>query len=394
MRSTLVLRSFLSVCLTVLLLAAPSRARAADVALWGEQKVEIHGFVSPGFIITTGNNYLAKSKRGSFEFTEVGLNFTVPLTDRLRTGVQFFARDLGPTGNFTTRPDWFYLDYRFDDWLGVRAGRVKIPFGLYNDTVDVDAGRVPILLPQSIYSLASRDFLLAQTGGEAYGRMRMGALGAFEYRLYGGTIFLAANSQSTVQASVRDIDVPFVAGERLMWETPLEGLRLGGSLQALRFDLTLDVPPGLGLPPGPIPVGVPAVLWVGSAEYVHDRLLLAAEYNRQVARIDTPLPALRTRSIGERGYVMAAYRVTDWFHPGAYYSLLYPDISKRAGKAGSQHDVALTLRFDINRNWLVKLEGHLISGTAELDTALNDGKPLSSLERTWGAFLVKTTAHF
>ena len=38
--------------------------------------------------------------------------------------------------------DWFDLDYRWKDWLGLRAGRVKLPYGLYNDTSDIDAARV------------------------------------------------------------------------------------------------------------------------------------------------------------------------------------------------------------------------------------------------------------
>src|SRR5258708_30440695 len=32
---------------------------------------------------------------------------------------------------------------------------------------------------------------------------------------------------------------PYVTGGRLLWETPLEGLRIGGSLQALRLDLNV-----------------------------------------------------------------------------------------------------------------------------------------------------------
>src|SRR5687768_9494733 len=121
----------LFVLLLIVALTWWSPADAAEFNVAGEQKVEVHGFVSPGFILTTGNNYLAKSKRGSFEFSEVGVNLTVPITDRLRTGVQLFARDLGPIGNYAPRADWYYLDYRLADWFGIRAGRVKIPFGLY-----------------------------------------------------------------------------------------------------------------------------------------------------------------------------------------------------------------------------------------------------------------------
>ena len=49
-------------------------------------------------LLSSGNNFLAKSKSGSFEFSEIGLNFTNQLTDRLRFGVQLFAHKLGPSG--------------------------------------------------------------------------------------------------------------------------------------------------------------------------------------------------------------------------------------------------------------------------------------------------------
>jgi hypothetical protein len=375
--------------IAVVALTITSGVHAADVPITGDKAVEVHGFVSPGFIVTTGNNYLAKSKRGSFEFTEVGLNFTVPITDKLRSGVQLFARDLGTTGNYSPKADWFYLDYRFDDWFGIRAGRVKIPFGLYNDTVDIDAARVPILLPQSIYSITSRDFLLAQTGGEVYGRVRTKSLGALEYRIYGGTIFL--ETQSAVAIQVNEIDIPYVVGQRLMWETPLEGLRVGGSLQALKLDLAVTLPKI-----GPLAASIPATLWVGSAEYALHDWLFAAEYSRWITRLDssdhTVIPA--ARAISERGYVMTSYRLTNWLHPGAYYSVLYPNVDDRSGKEAMQHDIAGTFRFDINRNWLVKVEGHFMSGTAGLSAQLNDNKPPSLLERNWAAFLLKTTAHF
>src|SRR5258706_11549151 len=84
-----------------------------------ESPVAVHGFASQGFIKTTKNNYLANSERGSFEFTEVGLNFTKELTERFRVGVQLFGRKLGPVGGYSAQFDWFYLGYRFADWLGL-----------------------------------------------------------------------------------------------------------------------------------------------------------------------------------------------------------------------------------------------------------------------------------
>src|SRR5580693_3816076 len=76
--------------------------------------IDIHGFVSQGFILSTSNNYLANdTTHGSFQYSELGLNFTKDLTDRLRLGLQFFAEDIGPTGNYNATLDWFYVDYRW-----------------------------------------------------------------------------------------------------------------------------------------------------------------------------------------------------------------------------------------------------------------------------------------
>ncbi|MBX3226886.1 MAG: hypothetical protein KF837_06220 [Labilithrix sp.] len=370
-------------------------ARAADFPVGDERKVEVHGFVSPGFMLTTGNNWFAKSKRGSFEFTEVGINFTVPLTDKLRTGIQLFSRDLGALGNYTPRVDWFYLDYKLEDWLGVRAGRVKIPFGLYNDVADIDAARVPILLPQSVYSLTSRDFLLAQTGGEVYGRVRLGSLGAFEYRLFGGTIFVDPGNQTTSAQPITNVDVPYVVGERAMWETPLEGLRVGGTLEAAKLNLDFIIPPGNPqYPPGPSTLGLRAVIGILSAEYVRDRLLLATEYARSTAQYDSPLLPPQAPIVTESFYAMASYRFASWFTPGLYYSATYATVADRSGRDKSMHDVAATLRFDVNPWWIVKLEGHAISGTAGLDPALNGGTPTTAMTQNWGAFFVKSTVHF
>ena len=72
--------------------------------------IEVHAFLSQGYIVSTGNNYLASSSQGSFEFTEAGINFTKQLTENLRAGLQLFARKLGPVGDYNVKFDWFYLD--------------------------------------------------------------------------------------------------------------------------------------------------------------------------------------------------------------------------------------------------------------------------------------------
>jgi hypothetical protein len=392
--------SAFSLALACSFFAVPSRAD--DAALGSGDSLQVHGFVSQGFIKSTDNNYLANSERGSFELTEVGINFTKTLTDQMRVGVQLFTRDLGPIGNYAPQFDWFYLDYRFWDWLGVRAGRTKLPFGLYNEVNDIDSARVPILLPQSVYSITSRDFLLAQTGVELYGNVPLGGGGGLEYRAYGGTIYVPSTSGAII-----NFTVPYLIGGRLMWLSPIEGLQVGGSVQALRFDFDYLPPAAITGPlqmAGSLPAGftgvvnakLPAVLWIASAEYQVGELLLAAEYGRVWSKIESTVPTLlpETETQEERYYGMASYQITPWFTPGAYYSVRFPNVDLRHGRDHYQHDIALTLRFDMNAHWLFKAEGHFMHGTAALDPTLNGNQPRSALTRDWGVLLLKTTAYF
>lgn len=386
--------------------AQPSEASSTGIDL------QVHAFVSQGFLVSTDNNYLARSERGSFEFTEVGINFTSALTENLRIGLQLFAHDIGPVGNYDARVDWFYLDYRFTDWFGLRAGRVKLPVGLYNEFNDIDAGRTSVLLPQSVYPIQNRDFLLAQTGVELYGRLGLASAGSLEYRVYGGTVFFEL--EPAADSSLNDIAIPYLAGARLLWETPLPGLRVGASLQTLRLEGQLQFDGAArealrmmyNLGPmfdGAIGVKLPASLWVGSAEYAWDDLLLAAEYARWYTDLQTDiaLPGFKAKTVSERAYVLASYRVNSWLQPGIYYSMLFPDVDMREGRAWQQHDVAATLRFDLNAYWLCKLEAHYMNGTAALNPNLNGGRSdevaevvRSRLERSWGLFLLRTTAYF
>ena len=378
---------------SALALLAQRPAAAAGLTLPGQlAELQIHGFISQGFLLTSANDYLAHSSEGSFEFTEIGLNFTLPATDRLTLGLQIFSHDLGPVGDYRATLDWYSLDYHWRDWLGIRAGRVKLPFGLYNDSSDIDAARTSVLLPQSIYPAQNRDFLLAQTGGEVYGYRDLGAAGGLDYRLYGGTIFLDVKQQPGSPFTVVDLNVPFVAGGRMLWVPPIEGLRLGGSLQFLRLETHL-LPASSS---SSVAVNLPVMLWVASVEYTVRDLLFAAEYSRWLVKTESSNPSLfpESSTTSERAYLLATYRMNAWLQAGTYYSRLVPDVDRRTFPAGVQHDFALTLRFDVNRYWLIKAEGHYMRGTAGLSSSLNGNLPLSALTPDWALFAVKTTAYF
>jgi hypothetical protein len=398
--------------------AAPvSPDAASDEEGYELPALALHGFVSQGAFVSTDNDYLGHSERGSVEFLEAALNVSTEVTDRLRVGAQLFTRDLGPIGNYALSLDWAYLDYRWRDWLGLRAGRIKLPFGLYNEFSDIDSARLPILLPQSVYPIVSRDFLLAHTGFSLYGSHTLGGAGALDYQLYAGTIFILEEGgalDASPQLHIEEIDTKYVTGGQLFWRTPLAGLRAGASYQHtdIIFHLTLDplttaqlvmagvVPPDFD---GSLEYGLSGIdMMIGSMEYTLDDLTLAAEYSRWTYRITSSIPDALPESDHdeERFYGMAAYRFTGWFEAGTYYAALFLDVDDRDGNGGGfterhrayRKDLALSTRFDVNDFWLWKLEAHYMHGTAEvLDSDLADP---DNLARRWGLFLVKTTVSF
>jgi hypothetical protein len=292
-------------------------------------------------------------------------------------------------GNYAFKADWYNLDWHPRDWFGIRAGRVKLPFGLYNNTSDIDSARVPVLLPQSIYPAENRDTLLAATGLEIYGRY-----GPLEYSLYGGAVFIDPfnDTLGRINAEILTINEPYLIGGRLMYEAPLAGLRLGFSLQGGSIGEVQENPSS--------EIATTTTFtyqWVASLEYARRDLLLAVEYSRWFTLVETTNTLVVPEDPGttsERGYLMLTYRFTPWFWPGFYYSFLFLNVDHRSNLAMQQQDLSFTARFDINEYWLIKLEGHFMVGTGSLSPVLNDGRTREQLAPFWGACFVKTTAHF
>ena len=114
-----------------------------------DRTVQIHGFVSQGFVYTNNNNWLTmNTSQGSAGFTDFGLNMSSQVTDKFRVGRKGYDRNLGQLGQYHPSLDWAVADYRFKGWFGVRGGKVKTTLGLYTDTQDEDFLHTFALLPQ------------------------------------------------------------------------------------------------------------------------------------------------------------------------------------------------------------------------------------------------------
>jgi len=369
--------------------------------------VDIHGYISQGYMRSNKNNFLTESSGGSFQFNELGINFSVELSDQLHAGLQLASRDLGSLGNSKILVDWAFMDYHYQDWMGLRVGRVKMPFGLYNETRDVDMLRTSILLPQGVYNENFRDSLTGVQGLGLYGTIPLASAGDLDYQALVGTTNIDTDSgaarafQDSFGMVVSDLHVNTSSIYSLRWDTPVEGLLLAGTY----LDSNLrarGVVPGIGLTESDTN---PTSMRVLSAEYTWNDLILAAEWLRMITdssvrELTGGTTIVTDRRESEGYYLSAAYRFSELFELGSYYSIYYHRIDDRDGNGlvalgkpahgAWLKDIAVTTRFDLTENWVFKLEGHLMDGTAGLSPSLNP----AGTSQDWILGLAKITVSF
>ena len=211
------------------------------------QDVEIHGFLSQGFLKTDQDNYFADTESGSFEFNEFGINLSTQLNDQFITGLQLVSRSFGDIGENKISLDWAFADYRWKDWLGLRFGKIKTPFGLYNETRDIDMLNTNVLLPQSIYAESWRESLVSSTGLGLYGDLLFKFFGDIHYQALFGQVYIPTDGGVSKyidrdgMMKIVDLEQPKSYNLNLIWSTPINGLKFCSSLIYSKHKMQINI---------------------------------------------------------------------------------------------------------------------------------------------------------
>ncbi len=400
-------------------------------------KTQIHGFLSQGFLWSSDNNCLfANTSNGDFRFNELGINFSFRPAENLRVGLQLFSRSLGYLGNNDVVLDWAYADYRYEDWLGFRAGILKVASGFFNDTRDIDQLRTCIILPQSVYEEAARDHEISMIGLGIYGEASVGSAGSLSYEVQVGTGKSDDDNASIVgvveayglASDDYDSQTDLEFAGCLDWNTPVDGLRVGASLrwyERMSWDGQTNSDSLLGAGVDFRGMAQDMINWTVSLEWAEDPVTFVAEFRQATGPVtasasnippglDPTLASLVTLFLPytydasrEGFYALLSYRLTEVWEVGIYYSMFWPDGNNRDGSSAPplsmfpgirtpadfeawQQDIALSTRYDIFPSWSVKLEGHYMNGTGGL---LPQDNP-NGLEEDWFFGAIKTSYTF
>lgn len=79
-----------------------------------------------------------------------GLQATADITDKISSTVQMIARS---EKNYQLNAEWAYLTYKAADTTKIRLGRLRSPFYMYSDFLDVGYAYAWISAPRDVYSL-------------------------------------------------------------------------------------------------------------------------------------------------------------------------------------------------------------------------------------------------
>jgi hypothetical protein len=363
---------------------------------WLDGKVQVHGFAGQGATYTDHHQVFGTSRDVSLDFREMGINTSVKLLPNLLISAQGLYRDTGGSDRQGARLDFAQADYSFPLLdsslvLGVRGGRVKIPFGLYNDTRDVVWTRPSVFLPQSIYfdTLALRQGMIAADGGVVYGRYTHG-----EHR-YGWEFLTAEPQDSTGGVMAFFTGIPsvfpkvqgsFEGRPVLVGRTFYEWMGGRGKLMFSVVDIDRDFrTSNMMYQDGNTKMTFPLF----SAQYNAEKWSLTAEYGWINSERNGYSPLLQNlptwkENTSENFYVQGEYRFTNDFSVLLRYDVLHINRDDRDGREMSRltngmiaahrfyaRDLTAGIRWEFARNFLLAADYHYVNGTAWLNETDN-----------------------
>lgn len=365
-------------------------------------KVPVHGFLTQGAIYTSDNNFFGESDDGiSLDYTEIGLNSRVQLFPDLSVAGQILFRRAGSQSEKELTIDHAFLDYQFLDDFPQRAylsaGRVKLPYGLFNETRDVAFTRPSILMPQPVYFDRTRR--LAVSGD--------GLMARYEYDLPTSTAYLnvAGFMPNADEELRRAVGVPISDGPnaepslvgRLMYETADGRFRLGFTHASL--NLSFDTGPQDFLAGGDLKFNFNVV----SVQYNAERWSFTSEYTyRKVSfsKFGPLLPNFEFR--GEGLYVQGDYRFSHNWLGFVRVEALYPDRGDHStggrsavGKPSRfayQEAYIMGVRWDLSPNWMLAAEFHNVRGVAALPAA--DNRDIEQTDERWNILALQLSYRF
>lgn len=392
-------------------------------------QTSISGFFSQSLVYSPDNPYYADELDFSADFRELGVNASWQANGKIRFAGQVISRRLGDIDDGTPKLDFGLIDYTAisRDWgnLGIRLGRTKNAYGIYNKTRDVPHARPSTTVPRSIYFESMRDALLSTDGGNVYLNLVTG-IGDFGFEAYAGETDLEGNVteylmfQTDTTGSFGDVDI---VGARLEF-TPLSLPELTLAYSFIDVEMALEhvddfTPAQMGQAFAEImadrtvagryatSINIEPVLQLASLQYALEQWVFTAEYLQvdidvsDLAILFVPSPDYSNTL--ESYYLQAEWQAKSQWSLFARYEDLVYDKDDRKGQqyaleTGLNAVTYYSNGFTVGSRWYITPDASLTAEYSVYEGASTLVGPnsidYSELVEDWELFVVQFSYHF
>ena len=167
-------------------------------------RIKINGFLSAGFSANSESESLRHvaydfRDKADFESDSVlGLQMTARITDKAKVVTQLVANGWD---EWNAEISWAYLAYELDENWEVRVGRMRLPFYLYSESLDVGYSYPWVRPPLSHYNTEQNDY----AGLDATYRFSAGDANYRVSAFYGGYGFDQADFDANAKVEINDV---------------------------------------------------------------------------------------------------------------------------------------------------------------------------------------------
>lgn len=309
----------------------PSGAVAAAERPDWLSKFSVHGYVAQAYAVSESRPILGITPEGTTEYRDVALQLRYDASRRNSVVTQLRHQRYGDTqsGKKDVELDWAFYQRNFSDRVSVKAGRIPLPLGIFNEAGGAIATspffRPPAEFYERQYTSKTLDGVLTSVSlGDPVGW-------SFEVDAYGGR--WALDQWDGGRADARD-----AYGAQVWANTPWPGVRAGAG--AYRC----TVSPATG----------------AAADYVMLHASLEADFDRWMLASEYLTGNLDAYGRYDAWYAQAGFRATRrlGIHLRAARARLDVPVNGHSVSARISDDLGLALDYAIRPAVVLKLEGH------------------------------------
>lgn len=319
-----------------------------------EQKIVLHGYLSQAFAISNDHQVLGITSDGTSDYRTAALQLRVSVTPKDSLVVQVAHERLGASPTMKIRDDlaldWIFYEHTFGDGLSARVGKVKIPFGIYNEVRYVGP-LLPFFRAADVFYGDGTYSFSSLNGAVLSSRIAPHSDVNLDLDVYAGEwSFVQSDGLTTAQAKKG-------TGLQAWINTPLHGARLGFALNHSTVSNLLYKTPE---------AKEGQLKWAVSGDGNFSRLHVNAELERTAA----PNGAFRA------SYLLASWRVAGKLSLTAQIAQSHLTVTAPFPFDGEiSRDAALGAHYALRPYLTLKAETHWVRGLNFEDPGITQATP-------------------